>query len=295
MKRITVMTVGLALAFGVHAQQDFSQVQIESTDLGSGIHMLTGAGGNLALSLGPDGAFLVDDQYAPLSGKIQAKVADLGGGPVKFVINTHWHFDHTGGNETLGSAGALIVAHDNVRVRMSTDQLMAFFNTEVKAAAAAALPVVTFTDRVTLHRNGDQIHAIHSPHGHTDGDAMVLFENANVLHMGDLFFNGLYPFIDLDSGGSIKGLIEGIDKGLALAKADTKIIPGHGPLASRADLVAYRAMLLEICDNIASLKAAGKTLEQTIAAKPGAKYDEAWGGQFINPEQLVEFIYNSLP
>jgi len=277
------------------AQRDFSEVEITSSDLGNGIYMLQGAGGNLAVSIGADGAFLVDDQFAPLAEKIQAKVTELGGTEIKFVFNTHWHGDHTGGNEAMSGAGALIVAHDNVYERMSTDQFMEAFNNEVKAAPEAAWPVVTFTDRVTVHRNGDHIHAIHAAHGHTDGDAMVLFENANVLHMGDLYFNGLYPFIDTGSGGSINGLIDAINKGLMLANADTKIVPGHGPLATRDDMQGYRDMLVEIRDNVAALKTDGKSLEEAVAAKPGAKYDEALGGQFIKPEQLVQFIYSSLP
>ncbi len=295
MKRTILGTLLLSAALTTQAQRDFSNVEIKASDLGGGVHMLEGAGGNLAVSIGSDGAFLVDDQFAPLAGKIQAKVAELGGDQIRFVINTHWHGDHTGSNEAMTGAGALIVAHDNVRQRMSTDQFMKAFNNEVKASPKAAWPVVTFTERVTLHRNGDHIHAIHAPHGHTDGDAMVLFENANVLHMGDLYFNGLYPFIDVGSGGSINGLIDAVNKGLTLARADTKIVPGHGPLASRDDLQNYRDMLVEIRDNVAALKADGKTLEETIAAKPGATYDEAQGGRFIKPEQLVQFIYNSLP
>ncbi len=295
MKRTITLVAGLILVAGVSAQRGFDEVQIEATDLGGGVHMLKGAGGNLAVSIGEDGAFLVDDQFAPLTDKIQAKVSELGGGPVKFVINTHWHGDHTGGNENFGKAGAIIVAHDNIHKRMSQENFNAWMNRTTPPSPPGALPVVTFTDRVTLHRNGDMIHAIHLPHGHTDGDAMVLFEKANVLHMGDLYFNGLYPFIDVDSGGSVDGFIAAVNKGLSLADEQTKIIPGHGPVATRAQMQTYRDMLVELRGNVAKLKADGNTLEQAIAANPTAKYDEALGGFFIKPDDLTRFIYLSLP
>ena len=292
--RILLCIIALTLSGVAHAQRDFSNVTIAETELGSGIYMLTGAGGNMALSIGEDGAFLVDDQFAPLSEKIMAKIAELTDQPVKFVINTHWHGDHTGGNENFGNAGAIIVAHDNVHKRMSADQFMKFFAREVKAAPAAALPAITFSEQVTLHHNNDRIRAMHVPNGHTDGDAMILFEQANVLHMGDLYFNGLYPFIDVGSGGSINGVIAAIAEGLELANADTKIIPGHGPLSDRATMQAYHDMLIEIRDKVSSLKLDGMNLDEIIAAKPGANYDEAWGGKFIKPEQLITFVYSSL-
>ncbi len=283
-----------ALLIGLASAAAAQDVQMQTTELRDGVYMLAGQGGNIALSVGEDAAFIVDDQFAPMAEKINSAIADLTDQPVKFVINTHWHGDHTGGNEAFGDAGAVIVAHDNIYHRMSTDQFNAFFNANYPASPRAALPVVTFTERVTLRLNGDHVHAIHMPRAHTDGDAIVYFENANVLHMGDLFFHGLYPFIDLDSGGGIHGFIDGVNKGLAIANEDTHVIPGHGPLTDRAGLQTYRDMLVTLRDRIQALKDAGKTLEEAIAAEPGAEWDDAQGGVFITPPQLVTFIYNSL-
>ncbi len=296
-ERITMLKsliAGSLLLTGVaQAQQDFSSVTIRSEQVAEGIYMLQGSGGNIGLSFGEDGAFLIDDQYAPLSDKIMAAVKELTDGEIRFVINTHWHGDHTGGNENFGNSGAVIVAHDNVHQRMSTDQVMAFFGREVPAAPDAALPVLTFNDRVTLRLNGDDVSAIHTPHAHTDGDAIIHFSKANVLHMGDVFFNIGYPFIDVDSGGGIHGLIDAVNKGLMLANDTTKVIPGHGPLTDRAGLIAYRDLLVTLRDSVLALKAQGKSLEETIAIKPTAALDEKNGQAFIKADQIVTFIFNS--
>lgn len=272
--------------------QDFSKVEIKTTALRDGTHMLAGAGGNMVASAGDDGVFLIDDQYAPLSGKIRAAVARLSGKPLRFVVNTHWHGDHTGGNEALGKAGAVIVAHENVRKRMSVGQLLR--GEQVAPAADAALPVVTFASDVALHLNGDRVRVQHVAHAHTDGDALVKFERANVLHMGDVFFNGLYPFIDAESGGSIDGLLAAVDTGLALSDATTIVVPGHGKVSNRAELAAYGAMLRGYRDRIAAMKADGKTLAQVIAARPTAATDDALGKAFIKPDALVTSIYKTL-
>jgi len=198
---VTIAAIGYAQA------PDFSKVEIVAHKVSEGLYMLQGAGGNIAVSVGEDAVFLVDDQYAPLTPKIKAAVAALTDKPIKFVLNTHWHGDHTGGNENLGSGGTLIVAHDNVRRRMSTEQFNAFFNRKTPPAPKAALPVVTFAESVRFHINGEEIHAFHVPPAHTDGDSIVHFTRANVIHTGDLFFNGLYPFIDVASGGGIDGMI----------------------------------------------------------------------------------------
>src|SRR6185503_12175274 len=203
-----VFTAGTALA----QQQDFSKVEVKSQKVAEGLYMLQGAGGNIGLSVGADAAFLVDDQYAPLTPKITAAVKALTDKPIKFVLNTHWHGDHTGGNENLGTAGTLIVAHDNVYRRMSTEQFITFFNEKVAASPKVALPVITFNDTLTFHLNGDDLHAFHVPPAHTDGDSIVHFRKADVIHMGDTFFNGMYPFIDVDSGGGIEGMIGAADK-----------------------------------------------------------------------------------
>jgi glyoxylase-like metal-dependent hydrolase (beta-lactamase superfamily II) len=285
----------LAFAGAAAAQtQDFSRVEIKAEQLSPTTWMLTGSGGNLALSAGEDAAFLVDDQFAPLTTRIEAAVAKVTGKPIRFVVNTHWHFDHTGGNENLGKAGALIVAHENVRKRMSTEQFIEFLDMKVKTEPRTALPVVTFTRDVTFHLNGDEIEIFHVPNAHTDGDSIVHFRKSDVVHMGDVVFNGMYPFIDASSGGSVEGVIAAVDRVLAVATARTKIIPGHGPLASRADLLALREMLATVYPRIRDAARAGKGLEDVQALKPTAEFDAAWGKGFISGPRFVEMIYKSL-
>lgn len=274
------------------AQQD--TVKIQTVSVAPGVHMLVGSGGNIGVSVGADGVVLVDDQFAPLTERIKAAVAKLSGRPIRFVINTHWHGDHTGGNENLGREGALIVAHDNVRQRMSVEQFMARFNSRVPPAPKVALPVVTFAESVTFHLDGEALHAVHVKNAHTDGDALVHWQRANVLHLGDTFFNGMYPFIDLDSGGSIDGMIEAASIALGYADDRTKIIPGHGPLATKADLVTYRDMLVAVRDAIRPLVAGGKTQAEVLAAKPTAAWDAKWGNGFMRPADFVTAVYASL-
>ena len=287
---LSVLVSSLALA-----QRDFSDVQITTTDLGNGIYMLKGSGGNLGASVGEDGVFVIDDQYAPLTDKILAALSEISDAPVGYVINTHYHGDHVGGNENLGKAGAVIVAHDNVRKRMTTDQFTSFFNRETPAYPAGAWPVITFDGTIRFHLNGDTLHVMHVPKAHTDGDAIVYFEKANVLHMGDAYFGEYYPFIDFEAGGTINGYIEALNRGLELANAETRIIPGHGQLSDEAAMAAYRDILVTARDRVAALKAAGKTLEQAQAARPTAEWDEAMGQWFITPGQFVHFIYVTLP
>ena len=276
------------------AQQDFSKMEVTSQKVAEGVYMLTGAGGNIGLSVGADTAFLVDDQYAPMTPKIKAAVAALTTKPVRFVLNTHWHGDHTGGNKDLGESGTLIVAHENVRKRMTAEQFLEAFGQKVPPADPAALPVVTFSDSVTFHLNGEEIYAFHIPPAHTDGDSLIQFRKANVIHGGDAFFNGMYPFIDLSTGGSVGGMIAAADRMLALAGESTKIIPGHGPLATKADLKAYRDMLATARDRVAAQVKAGKTLEQTTAAKPLAELDAKWGQGFLKADAFVSILYKDL-
>ena len=292
--RILALCATLFAGAALAQSQDFSKVQVKAEKLSATTYMLTGAGGNLGLSVGADAVFLVDDQFAPLTTRIEAAIGELTRMPIRFVINTHWHFDHTGGNENLGKAGALIVAHENVRKRMSTEQFIEFLNMKIKVEPRVALPVVTFTRDVTFHLNGDEIHVLHVPNAHTDGDAIVHFRTSDVVHMGDVFFNRLYPFIDTSSGGSVDGVIAAVDRALELAGENTKIIPGHGPLANRSDLKAYRDMLVTVSGRIKDGKRAGKSLEEVVAAKPTAEFDAVWGKSFLPPDRFVEMIWKNL-
>jgi len=285
----------LASSLGAFAQQqDFSKVEIVTTKLAPGLAMLVGAGGNIAVSTGVDGPVIVDDQFAPLAPKITAAVKALQDAPIRFVINTHFHFDHTGGNEAFGEAGALIFAHENVRKRMSVDQFSKLVNRMFPASPAKALPVVTFGDGVTLHWNGETIRADHVAPAHTDGDTHVWFENANVVHMGDTFVNGFFPLVDVESGGTTAGLIDSANQALARANEATQIVPGHGPLAKRADLVKFRDMLVDVKARVEKGVASGQTLEQFIATKPLADLEAEWGDGFLKPDQFVTLLWMDL-
>ena len=284
----------LAASTAAAQQQDFSRVNITVVPVAPDIYMLQGAGGNIGLSVGRDDAFVIDDQYAPLTAKIRAAIATVTTRPVRFLVNTHWHGDHTGGNENMAGAGAIVVAHDNVRRRMSTEQFIEQFKMREPASPAAALPVITFSDTISFFVNGDTVRAMHVRRAHTDGDAVIVFRAANVVHMGDVYFNGMYPFIDVSSGGSLLGTIAAIDAVLAMADAGTKIIPGHGPLATRADLARYRDMLVAVRTRVAPLVARRRTLQQVLAANPLADLDAVWGKGFMKPDQFLTSVYTSL-
>jgi glyoxylase-like metal-dependent hydrolase (beta-lactamase superfamily II) len=275
-------------------QPDFSKVQVRAEKLSPTVYMLTGEGGNIAASVGDDTVFLVDDQFAPLAPKIRAALAKLSRKPVKFVLNTHWHFDHVGGNESFGKTGAVILAHDNVRKRMSTEQAIAFLGMTTPPSPKAALPVVTFTSEVRLHLNGEEVHLFHVANAHTDGDAIVHFKGSNVIHLGDVFFNKLYPFIDGSSGGSVDGMLAAVDKVLALADDNTRLVPGHGPAATKADLRQYREMLATTSSRVKAMAQQGKTLQDAQAAKPTAEFDGVWGGGFLPPQRFVEMLWKLL-
>lgn len=284
----------MLLALPVRAQQDFSAVEIETIPVADGIYMLMGSGGNIGLSVGKDGAFLVDDQYAPLSEKILAAVAEQSDAPIEFVVNTHWHPDHAEGNENMGAMGAVLVAHENVRERMSTTQFIQAFGMEVPPSPAGALPVITFDDGVTLHWNGDEIRIFHVAPAHTDGDAVIHFVNADVIHTGDIYFNGLYPLIDVGTGGRFDGMIAATDAILEIAGENTKIIPGHGPLSDRAQLQAYRDMLVTVRDRISQMVEKGMDRDAVVAAAPTSDLDAAWGGGFLEPDMWVGIAYDAL-
>ena len=287
---VLMLTAGTAL----HAQQDFSQVKITVVPVAKGVYMLQGSGGNIGLSVGDDDAFVIDDEYAPLTARIKAAIATVTSKPVRFVMNTHWHGDHTGGNENMAAGGAILVAHDNVRKRMSAEQFIEAFKQTVPASPASALPVITFDESISFWVNGDSVRATHVQNAHTDGDAIIFFQGANVLHMGDTYFNGVYPFIDVSSGGTLEGIIAAADRGLAMADASTKIIPGHGELGDRASLKKYRDVMAGARDRIATLIAQKKTLAQIIAAKPLADYDSTWGKGFMKPDQFITMAHASM-
>ncbi len=291
---IALVVALLAASLAVAQQQDFSKVVIESQKLADGVYMLTGSGGNIGASIGEDGIVLIDDQFEELTPRIQEALAELSPKPVRFVINTHYHFDHTSGNANFGKAGAVIVAHGNVRRRLSSKQLIAMFNRTMEPSPPEALPIVTFDRDVTLHYNGEEIYVFHVENAHTDGDGLILFRKANVLHSGDTLFNGFYPFIDTSGGGSIDGMIASADKVLAVINEQTRIIPGHGPAASPKDLKAFRDMLSILRDRVAALIREGKTLEEAQAAVPTKDLDAEWGDGFLKPEQVVQMVYQDL-
>jgi len=286
--------VFLILLVGVSFGQDFDKVEIKTHKVTDSIYMLEGSGGNIGVCIGEDGVFLIDDQYAPLTEKIRSAIAKLTDQPIKFLINTHWHFDHVGGNEKIGEAGAVIVAHENVRKRMSTEQVVKAFNRTVPPSPKVALPVITFTRDLKFHFNGEEIHVTHAAQAHTDGDAIIYFKNANVVHTGDLYFNGMYPFIDAGSAGSVDGIIAATDQLHKLINKQTKIIPGHGPLSDAAAFQSYSAMLKKIRDRVKEHITAGRSLEETMAMKPSEDFDTKWGQGFMSPEQFLSIVYQTL-
>ncbi|MEO1082287.1 MAG: MBL fold metallo-hydrolase [Pseudomonadota bacterium] len=293
-------TVGIIIALTVCLSapgamaQEMDDVVIEAQALRDGIYMLTGRGGNIGLSVGEDATFIIDDQFAPLTEKIVAAIAKISDRPVDYVLNTHWHYDHTGGNENFGKSGSLILAHDNVRTRMVAGQTMGSGRV-IEPAPDAALPVVTFNDELGLHVNGQTVRGIHVKAAHTDGDMIIHFAEANAMHMGDIFNHGSYPFIDLGSGGNINGIIDGCAKALELADDDTLIIPGHGVLANKDDLQRYHDRLFAIRDRIAELMERGNSIEEILAAKPTADYDkEVNTGGFVKPEGFIKAVVSSL-
>ncbi len=270
----------------------FASVEIKAEPLAEGVAVLFGAGGNIGVSYGPDGTVLIDDQFAPLTPKIQAAIADLGAEPVTYLINTHWHGDHSGGNENFGKAGALIMAHDHVRERMLGIQKSGRGNDP--ASPVEALPTVTYHDGLKLHLNGDEVQVMHMKHGHTDGDSVIFWKKANVLHMGDLFFHKMsLPFIDLNSGGNVRGVLAAAEKVLSMVDEDSKIIPGHGPMATKANLIAYRNMLKTVIGAVEKAQDEGKTLEQVQAMKLAAQWDTN-PDAFIKGDAFVEAVYKSL-
>jgi glyoxylase-like metal-dependent hydrolase (beta-lactamase superfamily II) len=274
--------------------QNYDTVEITTQHAAGNIFMLQGAGGNIGACVGEDGVFLIDDQFAPLTEKIKAAISKISKREIRFVINTHWHYDHVGGNEKLGDMGAVIVAHDNVRYRLSTEQFVRFFNKKIPPSPKAALPIITFSKDLTFHLNGEEMYVFHRQHAHTDGDAVVYFKHANVVHTGDIYFSGLYPFIDLSSKGSVGGVIEAVRHILSIIDDRTKIIPGHGPMSSRADLFDYLEMLVTMRARMEKHIKAGNTLMDIQAMGPSKEFDPAWGGGFLSPDKFVQILYDDL-
>ena len=271
--------------------QRFDNVTIETVDVTDHIYMLIGAGGNIGVSIGEDGVFVIDDQFAPLTPKIETALRKLSQAPIKFLVNTHHHGDHTGGNENMHELGATIIAHDNVRHRLETTP-----QRDSTMLPKAALPIITFNDEMSVYMNGEQIEVIHVDHAHTDGDALLYFTESNVLHTGDTFFKDRYPFIDLNSGGSVKGYIAAAQKGLETINATTKIIPGHGTLASQNDYESFLKMLQYLEKNIQSAIDKGMTEDEVAVDESLTKtYDDmGYGSGFINSERIRRTFYQSL-
>jgi len=291
-KKVLVSFVLFLFAVSVQAQTDWSKVEIKAQKVSGNVYMLEGAGGNIGVSVGDDGILIVDDQYAPIADKIKAALKGIADKKLRFILNTHWHGDHTGGNVIFGPE-APIIAHDNVRKRMSTEQKSEIFKRTTPAAPKEALPVVTFNQNLTVHFNGEEIRAIHYPHGHTDGDSVIFFTSSNVVHLGDNFFAGRFPFVDLDSGGNVEGLTKNIGEIIEKIPAGAKLIPGHGPLSTIDDLKTYHNMLLKTSDVVRQKISAGKTLEQI---KTEGLPDEwkSWGTGFIKTDLWLEIVYKSL-
>ena len=292
MRPLLVIAILLTTINNAPAQE--KKVEFTTFQLSDSIYMLKGAGGNVGISTGEDGLYIIDDQVRPVTSQLLQAIRSISEKPIRFVINTHYHADHTGGNETIGGTGAVIIAHDNIRKRMTTEQISIFMGNSTPPYAKDALPVLTFNDRMSLHLNGETATAYYVANGHTDGDSIIHFPISNVIHMGDMYFNGLYPYVDLDAGGSIQGMLAAADLALSLADESTRIIPGHGPLATLEEMKYYREYLLKATANVQSLIEQGMDLQQIIAAEPTKEWDEILGKVWITPPQFVTFIYNSL-
>ena len=300
MRKLTALLAALCICAahtGAHnrhghpdPQTDLSKVEIKTTKVAGNVYMLEGAGGNIGVSAGPDGVLIVDNQFAPLAEKIRAAFKPLGTGQLRFVLNTHYHGDHTGSNAVFGPE-APIVAHANVRKRLASGARV--LGQQVPAAPKEALPVITYETTVSVHFNGEEVRVVHFPASHTDGDSVVYFTASNVIHLGDNFFAGRFPFVDIDNGGSVEGLTRNIAEIIAKAPAGVRLIPGHGPLSTVEDLRAFHAMLRETTEVVRARLRAGRTLEQAKAEGLPPKWRE-WGTGFINTERWIEIVYRSL-
>ncbi|MEP6717747.1 MAG: MBL fold metallo-hydrolase [bacterium] len=289
---LMLVPIFLCLAAAPSFAQDFSKVEIKTIKVAGTVYMLQGAGGNIGVSVGPDGILIVDDQFAPLADKIRAALKTLGDGKLKFVLNTHYHGDHTGSNPAFGP-DAPIIAQANVRKRLTAEQQSKFFGWKFPAMAKEGLPVITFEQSVSVFFNGEEIKVIHFPHGHTDGDSVVFFHSSNVVHMGDDYFNGRFPVVDLENGGDVEGMTRNVGDIISKLPVDVKIIPGHGALSDLEGLKAFHRMLVETTEIVRKKMKAHKTVAQ-IKAEGLPDEWKAWGTGFIKTEMWLELVYTSL-
>jgi cyclase len=294
-RRALLLSLAVAGIASAQQQPDFSKVEIKSEKVAENLHLLTGQGGNMALLVG-ESPLLVDDQFLPLAPKIVAAIQGLSSKPVRFLLNTHFHGDHSGGNVAFGKAGSVIIAHDNTFKRLSTEQVNGISGAKVPPQPPEAWPLVTFADSTTLHVNGEDVQAVHVANAHTDTDAIIYFTKANVVHTGDVFAGPQYPFIDTGSGGSLDGVIAALGTVLARIDDNTRIIPGHAPLQKKSDLEAFRAMLVDVREKIVTQIRAGKTQEEVVALNLTQQYDakSARPGSFITPTVFVQRAYVDL-
>lgn len=289
-----VAASGAAKAEGLLADSEIAKTPLNVERVKPNVHVLSGYGGNIAVLTGVDGAVLVDNSFAALAPRVRKAVAELSTQPIRFVFNTHWHFDHAGANEPFIRNGALLIAHDNIRKRLASGGLLSLMDSPIPPSPPDALPAITFNDRSSYYINSEIVRAIHVPQAHTDGDTFVQFERANVIHLGDVCPGMGYPFIDLNSGGSARGLLDAVDTAIALGNDDTRYVPGHGPMIDRAALTAYRDMLRGIVGNVSTGMKAGRSVDEIITSRPTAAYDDPWAKDGFAAEDLVRSIYESL-
>ena len=293
----TISSLALCFLFFIApfaSGQDLSKVEVKTIPLRNNLYILANSGSNAMLSIGEDGPLVIDAGMVEMSKKVAAAVTATGSGPARIVINTHWHFDHVGGNQQLAESGAIIIAHRNVRESMVDGGKLAVIDREVAPSPASALPDITFDTHLTLHFNGEEFLLTHVPSAHTNGDCIVYLPNSNVLHMGDTFFNGMYPFFDTNAGGTLNGIIKAFDVGMELANDQTMVIPGHGRLSNLNEMKEYRNMLSTVHGRVQKLVAEGKSLQEIIESKPTSDFDKRWGNSWLTPDMWIELIYRGM-
>lgn len=277
-----------------HAQADLDKVKIKTTLLKNNIYMLEGEGGNIGVSVGKDGILMIDSQFAPLSTKIARSIETISNQPIRYLFNTHYHFDHTGGNENFAQKGALIIGHENMRKQMKVPHSFKVIGAEIPVSPDIALPKITVNETIDFYFNGNHIHGFHLPFAHTDGDIALHFKDENIIHTGDLFFNGMYPFIDTEVGGSVDGMISGIDKILSLCNDQTILIPGHGKVGNKQQLIAFQEMLKIVNQRVKNAIERGTSLEELLKAKILADLDDTWGKGVLNADQFITITYQGI-